>query len=109
MTALLEFLDRRQRLLSLFLTGIGIVLAGYYWYLLTTTGGAPVDALQYWRADPGNLYPHPELLHENGYNYSPAFELVIGWGRLLEFPVFVAIWRAVLLSALVWLAGPLTL
>ncbi|HYL41368.1 MAG TPA: hypothetical protein VET90_08675, partial [Candidatus Binatus sp.] len=32
-----------------------------------------------------------------------------GWGRLLSFDAFVAIWRAILLVTLVWLAGPLTL
>jgi hypothetical protein len=99
----------RWRLASFALTVLGGAAAAYYWWLLTKSGGAPVDALQYWKADPTNLYPHPELLHENGYNYSPAFELLIGWARLLEFPVFVAIWRALLLVALTWLAGPFTL
>lgn len=89
--------------------GLGIAFAALYWYLLTSGGGSPVDVLQYIKADPNNLYPHPELLNENGYNYSPAFELVIGWGRLLPFETFVAIWRAFLLVTLVWLAGPLTL
>ncbi len=87
--------------------GLGVLVAVYYWWLLTTTGGAPVDAHYYWAADPNNLYPHPELLERNGYNYSPAFELVVGWGRLLPFDVFAAIWRAVLLVTVLWLAGPL--
>lgn len=89
--------------------GLGAVLVAYYWYLLTTSGGAPVDARWYWEANPGNLYPHPELLERNGYNYSPAFEVVIGWGRLVSFEVFVALWRALLAGVLLWLAGPLTL
>jgi hypothetical protein len=105
---LLDSVAGRARFLGLLFTGIGIVFAAFYWFQLTTTTGAPVDALQYWQADPNNLYPHPELLHENGYNYSPAFEVVIGWGRLLPFETFVAIWRALLLVALVWLAGPFT-
>ena len=41
----------------------------------------PVDVRYYWAADPANLYPHPELAEHNGYNYSPAFEFVVGWGR----------------------------
>lgn len=93
---------------SLFMTGLGIVLAAAYWWQLTTTGGSPVDARWYWSADPANLYPNPELGERNGYNYSPAFELVAGWGRLLPLEVFVALWRAMLLAALVWLAGPFT-
>jgi hypothetical protein len=107
--AALDLFARRWPQIRLFLIGLGIVACAYYWYLLTTSGGQPVDALQYWKADPNNLYPHPELLHENGYNYSPAFELVIGWSRLLDLPTFVAIWRAILLIALVWLAGPFTI
>jgi hypothetical protein len=100
---------RWQFVASRVLLGLGIAAAAFYWYLLTSGGGSPVDVLQYIKADPNNLYPHPELLNENGYNYSPAFELVIGWGRLLPFDVFVAIFRALLLVTLVWLAGPLTL
>jgi hypothetical protein len=102
-------LERWQWVASKVFLGLGILLAAVYWYYLTTTGGSPVDVLQYIKADPNNLYPHPELLNENGYNYSPAFELVIGWGRLLPFATFVAIWRAILLVTLVWLAGPLTI
>jgi hypothetical protein len=108
MDRLLDALADRARFLGLLFTGIGIVFAGYYWLQLTTTVGSPVDVLQYWQADPNNLYPHPELLHENGYNYSPAFELVVGWGRLLPFDAFTAIWRAAILVVLVWLAGPFT-
>jgi len=102
-------IQRWQFVVSRVLLGLGIAAAAFYWYLLTSGGGSPVDVLQYIKADPNNLYPHPELLNENGYNYSPAFELVIGWGRLLPFDVFVAIFRAILLATLVWLAGPLTL
>jgi hypothetical protein len=97
-----------QRLASLVFVGLGIVLAVGYWYLLTRDGGSPVDVLAYWSANPQDLYPHPELLQQNGYNYSPAWEVVIGWGRNLPFETFVAIWRALLLVTLVWLAGPLT-
>ena len=97
------------KLFSLFFTGLGALLALFYWRLLTETGGLPVDMQWYWQADPHNLYPHPELLQQNGYNYSPAFEIVVGWGRVLPFETFVAIWRAVLLGALVWLAGPFTI
>ena len=63
----------------------------------------------YWAADPNNLYPHPELAEHNGYNYSPAFEFIVGWWRWLPFEVFVAIWRAILLALLVWMAGPFTI
>ncbi len=104
---LLDLVALRWPLVRLFLVGIGVVFAAFYWFQLTATPGSAVDAHVYWTANPDDLYPHPELLHENGYNYSPAFELVIGWGRLLPFEVFAAVWRAVLLVVFVWLAGPL--
>lgn len=94
---------------SLFAIGLGIALAIGYWWQLTVIGGQPVDVRWYWSADPSNLYPHPELGERNGYNYSPAFELVVGWGRLLPFDVFAALWRGLLLAVLVYLAGPLTI
>lgn len=92
------------------LTIVGAVVAVYYWWLLTTTTlSSPVDSAWYWHADPANLYPHPELAHGNGYNYSPAFEFIMAPLRLLPFDVFVALWRGLILAALVWLAGPFTL
>jgi hypothetical protein len=87
----------------------GIIYAVVFWAFYTLNGGQPEDVRWYWSANPHNLYPHPELAEHNGYNYSPAFEFIVGWGRLLPFEVFVAIWRAMLLAIVVYLAGPLTL
>jgi hypothetical protein len=95
------------RLVSVAMTGLGVALAIFFWFQLQRSG-SPVDAHWYWAADPNNLYPHPEMAEGNGYNYSPAFEIVVGWGRNLPFDVFVGIWRAILLVTLVWLAGPFT-
>jgi hypothetical protein len=100
-------LARWARIASRVLLGLGVLLAAVYWYLLTRDGGLPVDVAAYWNANPADLYANPAL--HNGYNYSPAWELLIGWGRLLPFATFVAIFRAVILAALVWLAGPLTI
>jgi hypothetical protein len=89
---------------------VAIGFAALYWFYLTSDGGNAVDAHAYWAADPNHLYGNAADPVEHGsYLYSPAFELVIGWGRLLPFEVFAAIWRALLLVVLVWLAGPLTL
>ena len=105
-----DAVSKRSRLVSLFFTGLGVAAAAYYWFLLTTGGGAPVDVHAYWVADPNNLYrPSNDPLQTDAYLYSPAFELLVGWGRHLSFEVFTAIWRALLLAALVWLAGPLTI
>ena len=91
---------------GLFVTGI--VLAIAFWAFYTINGGQPSDVHWYWAANPHDLYPHPELAERNGYNYTPAFEMVVGWGRLLPFEIFTAIWRAILLAGGVYLAGPLT-
>lgn len=99
----------KRRILRDGLVLLGIIAAAVYWWYLTKTGGLPVDVRYYWAADPGNLYPHPELAEHNGYNYSPAFEFVVAWWRSVPFEVFVAIWRAILLALLVWLAGPFTI
>jgi glycosyl transferase family 87 len=106
MSRLLDLFAERLWFLSRLGWGLTILFAVFVWAQLTTTVGLPVDVNVYWSADPNNLYPNPELLHSNGYNYSPAFELVVGWGRLLPFDVFVAIWRAAIILAFVWLAGP---
>ena len=87
---------------------VGAVFALYYWFYLLKNG-SPTDVAWYWSADPLNLYPHPELAERNGYNYSPAFEYAVGWGRFLPFDVFAAVWRLVLIGALVYMAGPFTL
>ncbi len=105
---MLDLIALRGGFVAKVLWGLGAVLVAFYWWQLTSTGGAPVDVRWYWEANPNDLYPHPELLQRNGYNYSPAFELIVGWGRLLTFEVFVAIWRALLAATLLWLAGPLT-
>src|SRR4051812_3320062 len=89
--------------------GLGIALAVFYWFTLTAIGAAPVDVHAYWAANPNLLYDPAIRPLEGGYNYSPAFELLVGWGRLLPFDMFVAIWRAAMLVLLVVLAGPLTL
>jgi hypothetical protein len=88
---------------------VGIIAAVVYWLYLTKSGGAPVDVRYYWAADPSNLYPAPGLGEKNGFNYSPLFDTLVAPGRLLPFEVFVALWRAILLIALVYLAGPFTI
>jgi hypothetical protein len=106
----IDVVVRRWPLIRLFLTGLGAIACAYYWSLLTSGGGAPVDVHAYWVADPSNLYPAaPDPIHRDAYLYSPAFEVLVGWGRHLPFETFTAIWRGLLLVTLVWLAGPLTL
>jgi hypothetical protein len=89
---------------------LGIIAAVVYWWFLTSTGGLPVDVRAYWVADPSHLYSGATAGQTtNAYLYTPAFEFIVGWWRWLPFEVFVAIWRAILLALLVWMAGPFTI
>lgn len=107
---LLDVAARAAPMTSLIFTALGVILAFFYWLQLTYAFGTPSDVHAYWAANPSNLYPpSEETLHLDAYLYSPAFEAVVGWGRHLSFEVFSAIWRAILLVALVFLAGPFTM
>jgi hypothetical protein len=88
---------------------LGIIAAATYWWYLTSTGGLPVDVHAYWAADPNNLYVHGPGPADDAYLYAPSFEFLVGWWRGIPFEAYAAIWRAVLLVMLVWLAGPFTL
>jgi hypothetical protein len=89
---------------------LGIIAAALYWLILTQTGGQPVDAHAYWVANPNDLYAAARAGQtDDRFLYSPAFAQALVWAPALPFDVFVAIWRAVLLLALVYLAGPFTL
>lgn len=91
------------------LTVLGIVAAVTYWWYLTSGGGLPVDVHAYWAADPNDLYVHGPGPADDAYLYAPTFEFLVGWWRGIPFEVYAAIWRAILLVILVYLAGPFTL
>lgn len=90
------------------LLGLGIAAAVFYWALLTLDGGLPVDAAAYWRVDVNDLYGAGGL-GTSAYLYSPAFAQAMVPFTALPFDMFVAIWRAILLVILVYLAGPFTI
>jgi hypothetical protein len=98
-----------QRLVRDALVLLGIIAAVTYWIYLTTGRGLPVDVHAYWAADPNDLYRHGPGPADDAYLYAPAFEFVAGWWRGIPFEAYAAIWRAVLLIMLVYLAGPFTL
>jgi hypothetical protein len=88
---------------------LGIIAAATYWVILTQTHGLPVDAHAYWVADQNDLYAAARAGQtDDRFLYSPAFAQALVWAPVLPFDVFVAIWRAILLVALVYLAGPFT-
>jgi hypothetical protein len=89
---------------------LGIIAAATYWFILTQTHGLPVDAHAYWVADQSDLYAAARAGQtDDRFLYSPAFAQALAWAAALPFDVFVALWRALLLAVLVYLAGPFTI
>lgn len=99
----------RRKLIRDALVMVGTIVAVTYWLFLTIGGGLPVDVHAYWAANPANLYVHGPGPAVDAYLYSPTFEFVAGWWRGIPFETYAAIWRAVLLAVLVYLAGPFTI
>jgi hypothetical protein len=90
---------------------LGIIAAGLVWltYAMSPSSGSPVDAHAYWVANQNDLYAAARAGEtDDRFLYSPAFAQAMVWAPLLPFAVFMAIWRAILLGALVYLAGPFT-
>jgi hypothetical protein len=65
-----------------------------------------MDARCYWAPDLANPYLHSNWTDQIAYPYSPAFLQILQPIRLLPWPVFMAIWAALLMAAMVYLTGP---
>jgi hypothetical protein len=81
----------------------GIVAA---WLLLNLRGTYFRDAMAYWGFDFSDLYGGGRVGIESTYLYSPAFAQLLSPFSLLPWEVFAALWSALNLGALVWMAGP---
>ncbi|HTC85532.1 MAG TPA: glycosyltransferase 87 family protein [Candidatus Acidoferrum sp.] len=103
-------------------TRFGLLVAVGLWAVMVVTSGVhfditvpplgnvPVgpalDARAYWEADFAHPYANASAGVPGAYLYSPAFLLLLTPLRLLPWPLFVAVWVAVLLVAVRWLVGP---
>jgi hypothetical protein len=65
------------------------------------------DARSYWSVNYDDLYGESLVGRFGTYLYSPAFAQAMWPLTLLPWPVFAALWSALNLAALVWMAGPL--
>jgi hypothetical protein len=65
-----------------------------------------MDARCYWAPDLANPYLHSNWTDQIAYAYSPVFLQILQPIRLLPWPVFMAIWAAILMAAMVYLTGP---
>jgi hypothetical protein len=64
-----------------------------------------VDGHAYWAADPSHPYNFGGLYTQDAYFYSPVFTQLLGPLHALPWPVFAALWTAVLTAVLAWLGG----
>jgi hypothetical protein len=65
-----------------------------------------MDARCYWAPSLADPYLHSNWTDQIAYPYSPAFLQLLQPIRLLPWPVFLAIWAAVLMTAMVYITGP---
>ena len=68
--------------------------------------GSGMDARCYWVPDLADPYLHSNWTDQIAYPYSPAFLQLLQPIRLLPWQVFMAIWAAILMAAMVYLTGP---
>jgi hypothetical protein len=65
-----------------------------------------VDVRAYWGIDLAHPYAHGLPGELSAYLYSPAFAQALAPVSLLPFPVFAALWTALLVVTLIWLVRP---
>ena len=86
-------------------TAIAVLIA--VWLFLNLRGIYFRDALAYWQPDLDDLYGGREVGVASTYLYSPAFAQLISPLGLLPWAAFAALWSALNVAALVWMAGPI--
>jgi Glycosyltransferase family 87 len=96
---------RVRRLAWAGLTAASLVAIGYIWVWILQRDFLN-DARAYWSVDYGNLYGGSLVGRFGTYLYSPAFAQAMWPATLLPWAVFAALWCALNLGLLVWMAGP---
>lgn len=84
---------------------VGIALA---WVSIQTIGFQG-DAHAYWSASAIDPYAGAQVGGPDAYLYSPLFLQISTPLRVLPWPMFYAIWTALILIAELWLVGPILL
>ena len=87
---------------------VGLGRAAYYFFV---QGIQPwtfigVDARAYWQVDLAHPYVGSGVGDVSTYLYSPAFAQLMAPFSLLSFPVFDALWTALLIVVCAWLIRP---
>lgn len=95
-----------QRLLWRLPLVLALAAIGFGWAGLNLEGIYFRDALAYWRPELDDLYGGRQVGVMSTYLYSPAFAQAIWPLGLLPWEAFAALWSALNLGVLVWMAGP---
>jgi hypothetical protein len=101
-------LERNRRAIRDALVIAGVARAVWYY---TVQGIHPwefvgIDARAYWRVDLAHPYASSVMGGLSSYLYPPIFAQVLAPLYALPFPVFFAVWTAVLVAILAWLVRP---
>jgi hypothetical protein len=91
-------------LVALVAAWVGIVYFAEPWGATLAPSG--MDARCYWVPTLADPYLHSNWLDQIAYPYSPAFLQVLQPIRILPWQIFMAIWAAILMAALVYMTGP---
>lgn len=87
------------------ITLIGLLVVLFVFWLLTFHDYQH-DARAYWTANLDHLYDRAQVGGVDAYLYSPVFAQLIQPLTWLPWSIFAAVWAALNLGALVWMAGP---
>jgi hypothetical protein len=91
-------------LIALAAAWLGIVYFAEPWGQSALPSG--MDARCYWVPSLSNPYLNSTWTDQIAYPYSPAFLQILQPIRLLPWQLFMAVWAAILMAAMVYLTGP---
>jgi hypothetical protein len=91
-------------LIALAVSWLGIVYFAEPWSQSALPSG--MDARCYWAPILSDPYLHSNWTDQIAYPYSPAFLQILQPIRLLPWQLFMAVWAAILMAALVYITGP---
>lgn len=95
---------------SLWLGGLsvaGLIIVIWFASLIPTQNGFGYDAFAFWDVDLGDIYGRSfgQLTAHGAFRYSPPVALLFAPLHVLPWPIFLALWTAVLAGTLAWLGG----
>ncbi len=101
-------LERNRRAIRDALVIAGIARAAWYFVVqgIHPWEFVGIDARAYWRVDLAHPYASSAVGEPSTYLYPPVFAQVLAPLSVLPFPVFFALWTAVLVAILAWLVRP---